>query len=187
MTDRPKLAIIVAKAANGVIGAKNDIPWYLPADLKRFKALTMGCAIIMGRKTWDSLPRKPLPGRPHFVVSRTPQSQPVQDVYWYTAPQTAFAAALAWAKAQGQQTAFVIGGGALYETALEYADVLHITQLRADFEGDVVFPNIDPDDWVQTHVEQVLQGQDPKAPCDYAFCEYARATQNPAKPLLIGL
>ena len=109
-----KLNIIVAISQNGVIGNKNTIPWYLPEDLKQFKAMTMNSVIIMGRNTWESLPKKPLPGRINIVISRTIQSIPGVDVY------TSLEAALSSvSKSYPEKPMFCIGGETLYKEALE--------------------------------------------------------------------
>jgi dihydrofolate reductase len=139
---RPRLTVIAAVAANGVIGRDNRLPWRLPEDLKRFKALTMGHPMIMGRKTWESLPGR-LPGRPHIVVTGNPA---------YRAEGATVAASLAEAIAAAGATdeIFVIGGGQLYAEALPLADCLQLTEIAADFEGDARFPPFDREAWQET-------------------------------------
>jgi dihydrofolate reductase len=139
----PRIALIAAVAANGVIGADNRLPWRLPEDLERFRALTMGHAVIMGRKTWESLPEKfrPLPGRQNIVVTR--------NAGYQAAGATVVAAlADAVAAARGSE-AFVIGGAELYKAALPMADRLELTEIDADYEGDTWFPARDPAQWCE--------------------------------------
>ena len=127
------LSLIVAMSRNRIIGDKNRLPWYLPEDLKHFKAITMGHPIIMGRKTFDSIGR-PLPGRENIVVTRN------ED---YDAPGVIVVHSLAEAvQACGDRDAFVIGGAQLYQEALAHAQRLYVTMIDRDFEGDTYFPNI---------------------------------------------
>src|SRR3954469_22498852 len=131
-----KLALIYARARNGVIGKDGGLPWHLPEDLAHFKRVTMGCPVIMGRKTWDSLPPKfrPLPGRANMVVTRDPQ---------WKAPGAERAASLPQALhlAADQPQAWVIGGAQIYAQALSLADRVEITGVDADFEGDAFAPD----------------------------------------------
>jgi dihydrofolate reductase len=136
-----KVSIIVAVAANGVIGRDNELPWRLSADLQRFKKLTMGHAVIMGRKTYESIGR-PLPGRRMIVISRQPD---------YKAPDTTtvsnFGEALTEAAKHNETEAFVIGGAAVFEQALLIAERLYLTRVHANVAGDVYFPPLDPAAW----------------------------------------
>jgi dihydrofolate reductase len=134
------LSVIAAVARNGVIGRDNDLPWRLPEDLKRFRALTMGHHIIMGRKTYDSLGRL-LPGRSTVIVSRNPD---------YAVPGAIVAGSLKQAlQACGDddEEVFVIGGAQLYREALPLADRLYLTWIEQDFEGDAHFPPLDIGQW----------------------------------------
>ncbi|MFO1414660.1 MAG: dihydrofolate reductase [Burkholderiales bacterium] len=161
---RPRLALIAAVARNGVIGAGNALPWRLPEDLKRFRALTTGHAVIMGRRTWDSIGR-PLPQRQNIVVTRTPG--------WHAeGAQPAGSLAAALAQVALPEPAFCIGGGELYTAAIGMADVLHITAIDRDFAGDAHFPAIDPAHWREAAREP---GHDAGAGFDYAFLTYTRA------------
>jgi dihydrofolate reductase len=128
----PRLSLIVAVARNGVIGRDNRLPWHIPEDLKRFRARTMGHHIIMGRRTWESIGR-PLPGRTSVVVTRD------RD---YSAPGAKVVHSLAEAVAAcaGDDEAFVIGGAEIYREALLHADRLYLTEVLADYPGDVSFP-----------------------------------------------
>ena len=135
----PRVYLVAAVAANGVIGANGTLPWHLPEDLRHFKSLTLGHPVIMGRRTWESL-RKPLPGRENLVVTRTPG---------YEASGAHVASSLegALALCAGEPVAFVIGGSGLYEAALPIADALVLTEIHRDFEGDVRFPALDRARW----------------------------------------
>jgi dihydrofolate reductase len=157
------LALIVAVARNGVIGAANALPWRLPDDLKRFRALTTGHAVIMGRKTWESLPR-PLPERQNIVVTR-------QSGYAAPGAETAVSLDDAMARVRMPAPAFCIGGGELYAVALRRADVAYVTEIARDFAGDTWFPALDRSHWTETARE--VHHAD--AGFDYAFVTYVRA------------
>ena len=158
------LTLLAAVARNGVIGIDNRLPWHLPADLKHFKALTLGHTVIMGRKTWESLPAKfrPLPGRRNIVVTRDSNYHAEGAVVALSLP-----AAIA---AAGSGEAFVIGGAELYAAALPLADRLQLTEIDAAFEGDTWFPSIDPHDWRETARETHRD----EAGFDYAFVTYQK-------------
>ncbi|MCX7163958.1 MAG: dihydrofolate reductase [Betaproteobacteria bacterium] len=161
---KPVLTLIAAIAGNGVIGIDNHLPWQLPQDLKRFKALTLGNAVIMGRKTWESLPAKarPLPGRRNIVVTRNAG---------YAAAGATVAASLAAAIAAAESgEAFVIGGAELYQSALPLADRLQLTEIDTICEGDTWFPAIDSSQWRETARETHHDA----AGFDYAFVTYQR-------------
>ena len=138
----PRVFLVAAVAANGVIGAGGKLPWHLPEDLKHFKALTLGHPVIMGRKTWESLGR-PLPGRENIVVTRA---------VGYDAPGACVAASLeaALALCAGEPVVFVIGGSELYAAALPLADGLVLTEIHRDYEGDTRFPAFDRKAWRET-------------------------------------
>ncbi|MBI5786315.1 MAG: dihydrofolate reductase [Rhodocyclales bacterium] len=158
----PRLTLIAAVARNGVIGRDNQLPWKLTEDLKHFKALTMGHPMIMGRKTWESLPGK-LPGRLHIVVTRNPA---------YVAEGATVVASLHAAVTSAGETdeVFVIGGAELYAQAFEFADRLQLTELDADYEGDAHFPNWDRSQWRETARESHRTESD----IGYAFVTYER-------------
>ena len=139
---RRPLALIAAVARNGVIGRGNALVWRHPDDARWFRQQTLGCPVIMGRKTWDSLPARfrPLPGRPNIVVTRQPGWRAEGAV---AAPGLAEALAQAEALAGDAARLFVIGGGELYAEALPLADVLVLTEIGAELEGDVHFPAFD--------------------------------------------
>lgn len=131
------VALIAARAANGVIGAGGRLPWHLPDDLRRFKALTMGHTLVMGRRTWDSIGRA-LPGRQTIVLSRNPTLR---------LAGVTLAPDLATAYAVAPGDVFVVGGAAVYAAALHDATRLHLTEIHADVDGDVQFPAVDLSAW----------------------------------------
>lgn len=139
------LALIAAVADNGVIGCDNRLPWHLPADLKHFKAMTLGKPIIMGRKTWDSLGR-PLPGRLNIVVSRQ-QGLQLPGAEVFDTLQAALQRAEAWAAAQSVNELMLIGGGELYAQALPFAQRLYLTRVHTAPAGDAVFPEFSNAEW----------------------------------------
>ena len=135
----PRVILVAAVAANGVIGARGGLPWRLPEDLRHFKALTLGHPVIMGRRTWEGL-GKALPGRENIVVTRSPG---------FEAPGAHVAASLdaALALCLGEREAFVIGGAEIYAAALPRADALELTEIHRDFPGDTHFPAFERADW----------------------------------------
>lgn len=159
-----QISVIVAMANNRVIGAGNRMPWHLPADLKRFKALTMGKPVVMGRKTHESIGR-PLPGRDNVVVSRDPAFRaPGCQVY------PSIEAALAALRQHDE--VFIIGGAALYAALLPQAGTLYLTQIHRDFDGDTFFPEFPADEW--RTLERQLVDDDPAAGFSYSFLKLAR-------------
>ena len=123
------ITLVLAMAKNGVIGKDGAIPWRIPEDMRRFKQLTMGKPVVMGRKTWDSLPKKPLPGRANIVVTRQRE---------WSAEGAITASSLDEALAKSKE-ASVIGGGEIYREALPRADRIELTEVHRDFEGDAHF------------------------------------------------
>lgn len=144
-TPRLPLALIAAIARNRVIGRDNQLPWRLPADLRYFKAKTLGKPIIMGRKTWDSLGR-PLPGRLNIVVSRQ-EGLVLDGAEVFQTIEDARARADEWAAEQGVDEAMLIGGAQLYEQALPLADRLYLTRVDLAPDGDAWFPAFDETQW----------------------------------------
>ncbi len=139
-----KVFIIAAVAKNGVIGRAGKLPWHLPEDLKRFKQLTTGHAVVMGRKTWESI-GKPLPGRRNIVLTRHADYPLPSGVARYASLDAAVAAC----RAAGEKTVFVIGGAQVYSEAFPYADGMYLTQIEQDAEGDVQFPTWNPREWLE--------------------------------------
>ena len=146
MIDGIEVVIIVARAKNGVIGREGDMPWRLSTDLKRFKALTMGKPLVMGRKTLESFP-KLLPGRPHIAVTRNADYR-MEGVTVVGSLQAGIAEGVRQAKELGVDALYVVGGGDIYRQALPLADRLHITHIDAEPDGDTTFPAISADEWV---------------------------------------
>jgi dihydrofolate reductase len=140
-----QLNLIVACAQNRVIGLNGEMPWHIPAELQHFKRLTTGCPVIMGRKTWDSILQKlgkPLPGRQSIVVTHNRAWQATGATVVHDLPQAIAACAdapLAW----------VIGGAQLYAQALPFVSECHVTEIQAEFEGDVWFAALDLAQWSQ--------------------------------------
>jgi len=140
-----KTTIVVAVSRNGIIGRDGDMPWRLSTDLKRFKALTIGKPVIMGRKTFHSI-GKPLPGRPNIVVTRD-EGFAAEGVTVAHSVPAAIELATALARETGASEICVIGGGEIYRQAIDRADILHVTHVDADVTGDTAFPLIDPAVW----------------------------------------
>jgi dihydrofolate reductase len=139
-----KISLVVAMDRNGVIGRDNRLPWRLPDELAHFKRVTLGRPVVMGRRTWESL-GKALPGRKNIVVSRQPG---------LAAPGAEVVHSLeeAWRAADGAEEACVIGGTMLFAETLPAADVIHLTQVEAEVEGDTWFPPFDRSQWVEREV-----------------------------------
>ena len=162
---KPILALIAACARGGVIGVENRLPWHLPEDMKFFRETTRGKPVIMGRKTWESLPAafRPLPGRLNIVVSRNPG---------FEAPGASVVASLpeALAAAGDAEIAFVIGGAELYRQALPLADRLVLTEIDQPYEGDAFFPDFDRSLWHETAREPRIA----ESGLPFAFVTYER-------------
>jgi len=174
-----RLSIIAAVAENRVIGSDNDMPWRLSSDLKRFKALTLGKPVVMGRRTYQSIGR-PLPGRANIVVTRSPTWR-ADGVRVAGSLDDALRLAIEAAQANGANEVFVIGGGQIYSDAMPYADRLYITEVAARPEGDVVFPRIDAAVWRETDSEGPVQSERDSAPI--TFVTYERRERSVATPL----
>ena len=146
------IIIIAAMAENRVIGKNNSLPWSLKADLAHFKELTLGCPCIMGRKTWESLPKRPLPGRPNIVVSRTLSVDAASSV---AAPELTVFPSLQAAiqHCAKYEKVFICGGASLYREALPLAHKIELTVIHQPYEGDVFFPEIDPAQWIKTNAQ----------------------------------
>ncbi len=156
MTD-PILSAVVAVAKNGVIGRDGDLPWRIPSDLKRFKETTLGKPVVMGRKTWESLPKKPLPGRANYVVSATLPG--VEGAQVFADAQEALDAAMREAGRSGVEEVCLIGGARLYADLLERTQRIYLTQIDLEPEGDARFPELAPDQWREVSSERVEPGE----------------------------
>lgn len=138
------VALVVARAANGVIGHNGAVPWRIPADMQHFRRVTMGNPCIMGRKTWESLPRKPLPGRTNIVITRDRAFHADGAVVVHSLED-----ALARAEAEAPQEIAVIGGADIYALALPRAGRVYLTEVHAELEGDTFMPPLDPAEWME--------------------------------------
>ena len=142
------ICLIVAASRNGVIGANNKLPWHLPADLQRFKQLTMGHPILMGRKTFESI-GKPLPGRTNIVITRQKGFQCCGTTVVHSVEEALLIC-------KQEKEAFVIGGAEIFKQALPFADRIYLTRIEKDFEGDTKLFEIDPAAWKETSREEFL-------------------------------
>jgi dihydrofolate reductase len=150
---KPKLTFVVAVAKNGVIGRDGALPWRLKSDMQRFKAATMGKPVLMGRKTWESLPKRPLPGRPNLVLTRDVNLK-AADAWVYTDAAVMVAAGRAMAEASGVDEVCVIGGAQLYEALLPEAERIVLTEVNLEPEGDA-YLRLDLSDWREVSAERV--------------------------------
>ena len=158
------ISIIAAADENGAIGFKGNIPWYLPADFKRFKELTIGHPVIVGQRTFESI-GKPLPGRTNIGISNTLD-------YRAEGCLTASSFEDAINLAGDVEEVFIIGGGQIYRLALPVANSIYLTRVHGKFDGDVFFPNIDKNEWKLVSSEP--QKKDEKNPIDYTYLVYRR-------------
>lgn len=162
------VSLLVAMARNRVIGKDNDLPWYLSADLNRFKKLTTGKSVIMGRTTFEAIVArigKPLPNRINIILTRNASYQAPEGCIVVTSLDDALA------KASGKEL-FVIGGGQVFDQALDKADLIYLTQVEADIQGDVLFPEIGPE-WKVVSSE--AHEADDKNEYPYTFITLERA------------
>ena len=146
------IVIIAAMAENRVIGINNTLPWSLKADMERFKKLTLGWPCVMGRKTWESLPKRPLPGRPNIVISRSlsdgaSQSDAMTGAKVFPSLKDAIGHCAEYEKV------FICGGASVYAEALPLANRIELTVIRRQYEGDAFFPEIDNSGWEITNTE----------------------------------
>ena len=163
------ISIIVAIAENYAIGKKGDLLCHLPADLKHFKDITSGKTVMMGERTFFSLPKHPLPNRRNIVLT---------DVVGKTfeGAEVAYSLDEMEAKVQGEEEAFVIGGGMVYRQMMERADKLYITHIHHSWEdADTFFPEIKPEEWILDSAEKNLA--DEKNPYDFTFCTYHKRSR----------
>ncbi len=148
------ISIIAAMGRNRAIGYKNTLPWRLPADLQRFKQLTLGHHILMGRKTYESIGR-PLPGRTSIIITRQPNFQAEGCLIAHSLDE-----AIALAKSRGEQEVFIIGGAEIYAQALSVADRMYLTMVEAEPEADAFFPEYDENLWEK--IEEKIVAADEK-------------------------
>ncbi len=146
-----RIAFVVAVARNGVIGKDGGLPWHISSDLKRFKEITMGKPVIMGRKTWESLPKRPLPGRHNIVITRDAS-------YTAEGASIVMSAEAALEVAGGADEIAVIGGAEIFALFLPMADRIYLTEADLWVVGDTLFPNLDPGAWRESSRERHPQG-----------------------------
>lgn len=161
----PEVTLIAAAAENNELGKDKDLVWHLPDDFKRFKQLTTGHHIIMGRKTFESFP-KPLPNRTHLIITRQKDYQPDGAIVVHSLEK-----ALEIAKADEQP--FVIGGGEIYKLSMEKADKIELTRVHGTFEADTFFPEIDPEKWKLVSSE--FHEKDERHAYAFTYLTYERA------------
>lgn len=167
---RPLVSMVAAVARNGVIGRDNDLPWHMSTDLKRFKALTMGKPLVIGRKNLESFPRL-LPGRPHVVITRD-RNYAREGVHVVHSFEEAIDVAAALAGEAGVDEICIAGGGEIYRLGMPVADLLRITHVEADIEGDTTFPEIDPAVWSPQEAGRMEAGD--KDDFSACFVDYRR-------------
>jgi dihydrofolate reductase len=162
-----KISIIVAIDENNAIGKDNQLLCHLPADMRMFRELTTGHTVIMGRKTFESLPNGALPKRRNIVISRKPPYPPKEGEEWATSLEKAFE------MCQEEDEVFIIGGADIYNSTINKADYLYITQIKKAFENaDTFFPLIEPKQWKK--IKQDDYKADEKNLYDYSFVKYVR-------------
>jgi dihydrofolate reductase len=144
-TSKP-LSIIVAIAQNNAIGKNNDLLWHIPEDMKRFKKITSGHTVIMGKRTFESLPKRPLPNRRNIVITDIPSEVINGCVMAYSIEE-----AIQLADAENEN--FIIGGGSVYRQFMPFCQKLYITQVKKDFDADIFFPKIEEQEWKKIKTE----------------------------------
>lgn len=159
-----KISLIVAMASNRVIGINGQMPWHLSADLKKFKSITMGHPILMGRKTYESIGR-PLPGRRNIVISRNPDYK-IAGCEVFSDIQDAISSC------DDCEELFVIGGAAFYESMLPNADLIYLTEINKEFTGDTFFPPINKQEWQE--IERLDINDDSSVDFAYSFLKLQR-------------
>ena len=160
-----QISIIVAIASNFAIGKDNDLLWHISKDLKRFKELTQGHFIVMGKKTYFSLPRRPLPKRTNMIITDNDGEQ-IDDCLM------AYSIEDAISKMDSENENFIIGGGSIYAQFVKHATKMYITRVHNDFEGDVFFPEFNTKEWKLA--EKVDVNDDPQNEFKYSFETYVR-------------
>lgn len=172
ITPKYNLSIIVAAAQNMAIGKDNDLIWHISDDLKRFKSLTSGHSVIMGRHTFDSLPKKPLPQRRNIVLTH-------DESFHFEVPasatgtlEVAHSVPQVLKMVEGEEETFIMGGAAIYQQLLPLVNRLYVTWVYRDFDADVYFPAIDPSQFRLSSITPRMT--DPESGLEYAYAEYYR-------------
>lgn len=147
-----RVSAVVAASDNDVIGKDGGLPWHVSSDLKLFREITLGKPVIMGRRTWESLPRQPLPGRRNIVITRQPG---------YVAQGAEVAGSLdeAFGMCAGEAEVSIIGGAQVYRDALDRTDRIYLTRIHLDAEGDTFLPKLDPDHWREVERRSFARGE----------------------------
>ncbi|HEY5470981.1 MAG TPA: dihydrofolate reductase [Bacteroidales bacterium] len=158
------ISIIVAVSEDGGIGKDNELLWHISEDLKRFRRLTTGHTVVMGKKTWESLPRKPLPGRKNIVLTDVPEE-------YFDSSITAYSIDDALGKCEKDEEIFVIGGGSVYRQFMPIADRLYITHVHKKAGADIYFPTIDPAVWQVIEKEEFKEADNQGIPYTYIIYE----------------
>jgi dihydrofolate reductase len=163
------ISIIVAVASNNVIGKNNTLPWHLPADMKYFKETTSGHCVITGRKNYESIPEKfrPLQGRTNIVITRNKELR-YDGVIMVHSLQEAIAEAMK----KNETEVFIIGGGEIFKEAVSLADKIYLTRIHHTIDGDIFFPEINPDTWIEANRTDRMA--DEKNKYNYSFLVYTR-------------
>lgn len=159
------ISLIVAISENNAIGKNNELLCHIPNDLKRFKKLTTGNCVIMGKRTWESLPKRPLPGRTNIVLTDNPSE-------CFDCGLTAYSIEDALKKCDHNKEVFIIGGGSVYNQFLPIADKLYITHIHKSFEADTFFPEIDRNIWEVIETEE--HKSDEETDFSYSYVTYGR-------------
>ncbi|MDZ7741271.1 MAG: dihydrofolate reductase [Bacteroidota bacterium] len=160
-----KISIIVAIAANNAIGKDNQLLWHISNDLKRFKRITQGHPVIMGKKTFESLPKAPLPNRINIVITDVPGET-------FEGCTTVYSIEEALEHCNKQEESFIIGGGSIYKQFMPHANKLYITRVNRNFEADTFFPEVDKNEWKLIEQEDVKDDQ--QNDFTYSFLTYVK-------------
>ena len=155
-----EIVIIAAMSKNNVIGKNNSLPWKLKADMQRFRELTSGYPCIMGRKTWESLPKKPLPDRVNIIISKTLSKNSLKGASVFSSLPEALE------HCKNYQKVFICGGSSVYKEALSLADSIELTLINQQLDGDAFFPEIDPAIWIKENSSDFDE---------YSFIRYIKA------------
>ncbi len=147
-----RVSAVVAASDNGVIGRDGGLPWHVSSDMKLFKEITMGKPVIMGRRTWDSLPRRPLPGRRNIIITR-------QAEFAAEGAQLARSVDEALGLCAGEQEVSIIGGGQIYADAMPRTDRIYLTRIHLEAEGDTFLPDLPEEDWREVERRRFAKGE----------------------------
>lgn len=167
-----RLVFVAAVSSNNIIGMGGTLPWRIKADLRRFRALTLGKPVVMGHRTWDSL-KGPLDQRANIVVTRNRDLEAEGAIVAYSLDEALRLAGIE-ARERGVDEICIIGGGQLFQEALDHADRIYLTRVQGDFEGDTHFPELDPQDWVEVSREELPRSKGDTAEGTFAVYDRRR-------------